>query len=52
MYVCVCMCAKVRECMCDEVRECMCDGVSDFVFPQFNAGPRLCLGRPLAYVSE
>lgn len=24
--------------------------VSDFKFPTFNAGPRLCLGRPLAYV--
>ena len=24
--------------------------VSDFMFPQFNAGPRLCLGRPLAYL--
>jgi len=24
--------------------------VSDFAFPTFNAGPRLCLGRPLAYV--
>lgn len=23
---------------------------SDFVFPTFNAGPRLCLGRPLAYM--
>lgn len=24
--------------------------ISDFMFPQFNAGPRLCLGRPLAYL--
>merc|ERR1712054_219280 len=24
--------------------------VSDYTFPTFNAGPRLCLGRPLAYV--
>ena len=23
---------------------------SDFVYPVFNAGPRLCLGRPLAYL--
>jgi cytochrome P450 len=24
--------------------------VSDFVYPTFNAGPRLCLGRPLAFL--
>jgi cytochrome P450 len=24
--------------------------VSDYVYPVFNAGPRLCLGRPLAYL--
>ena len=24
--------------------------VSDFKYPVFNAGPRLCLGRPLAYL--
>lgn len=24
--------------------------VSDYKFPTFNAGPRVCLGRPLAYL--
>lgn len=24
--------------------------ISDYVYPTFNAGPRLCLGRPLAYM--
>ena len=25
-------------------------GVNDFSYPTFNAGPRLCIGRPLAYL--